>query len=520
MSEQNRESDEENIEPLEFVEEEEEVSDINILPYQVEHFKKVLEILQNELAYLDVSSFGSGKTIVAIAIAITFKMGLIVFGPKTLIPQWKRYAKKYGIHIYAAMTYSALRGTEKTGISHDLLTRNGSDFFPTDVLEKCAKSGVLIVYDECHCLKNENDQLRAAATLSKEAARLARMGYNIRIAALSATPADKKENITCLFKILGIVLENNLYKYNRSKKTYSLEGLQEAINKCNRYDPNTTFHVICRPVNKTTSKLICHELYTRILKKYITSSMPQPPVEFERDIKNLFAIMPPEDVERMKKGALLFASATSYRPETGEIDYSAMNWGKITESRREIDSAKVNTFVRLAKERLEADPFCKVVLFFTYKRDMYRSQELLSKYGALVMNGDITDDDARTDLMNKFNRPDTKYRVFISNPKVGGVGVELDDKFGSFCRYVFLAPNYNFIDQFQATGRVSRRGTKSKAVIRFVYSKEFPYESSIFLSMSEKSKVARDLSQPNQKDIVFLGELQEEVEGESEMEMD
>lgn len=494
--------------------EEDEVKDIEILPYQVEHFKKILEILQLELGYLDVSAFGSGKSIVALAIAITFKMSLLVFAPKTVLPQWRRHAKRYGVHIYASMSYNALRGTERGGIRHEFLTRVGGEFLPTDMLEKCAKTGVLIIYDECHCLKNENDQLHAAATLSKEAARLARMGHNIRIAALSATPADKKENITCLFKILGIVLENNLYKYNRSKKTYSLEGLQEAINKCNRYDPNTTFHVICRSVNKTTSKLICHELYTRVLKKHITSSMPQPQIDSKRDMKNLFAVMPPEDVERMKRGALLFASATSYRPETGEVDYSSMNWGKITESRREIDSAKVNTFVRLAKEKLDADANCKVVLYFTFKRDMYRSQQLLKKYGALVMNGDVTDDDIRVDMMNKFNRPDTKYRVFISNPKVGGVGVELDDKHGGFRRYMFLAPNYNFIDQFQATGRICRKDTKSDAVIRFVYSKEFPYESSIFLSMSEKSKVARDLSQPNQKDIVFLGELPEEVEGE------
>jgi hypothetical protein len=309
-------------------------------------------------------------------------------------------------------------------------------------------------------------------------------------------------------------LENNLYKYNRSKKTYALEGLQEAINKCNRYDPNTTFHIICRPVNKTTSKLICHELYTRVLKKYITSSMPQPPIDAKKDIKNLFAEMPPEDVERMKKGALLFASATSYRPETGEIDYSGMNWGKITESRREIDSAKVNTFVRLAKEKLESDQNCKVILYFTFKRDMYRAQGLLNKYGALVMNGDITDDNIRTEMMNKFNRPDTRYRVFISNPKVGGVGVELDDKHGSYRRYMYIAPSYNFIDQSQAPGRIFRQGTKSPVVIRFVYSKEFPYESSIYKSMSEKSVVARDLSQPNQKDVVFLGELEEEVEGE------
>ena len=400
--------------------EEEEIESLNILPSQVEHFKKVLNILQNEVGYLDVSAFSCGKSFVALAIAITLNLSIMLFAPKTVIPQWRKLAKRYGVHIYTAMTYNALRGTEKGGVNHDLLTRNGNEFIPTQVVEDCARAGLLIVYDECHYLKNDNSQLHAAAALSREAVRLSRMGYNVRIACLSATPADKKENITNLFKILGIILEPNLYRYNRSTKKYVLEGLQEAINKCNRYDRDNTFHIVCRSVNKSTSKLICHELYTRVLKNVISSSMPNPDNGCKKDIKNIFAIMPPEDVERMKAGALLFASATSYRPETGMVNYTAADWGKVTESRREIDSAKVFTMCRLAREELDRDKNCKVILYFTFKRDMYRAKDLLEQYGALVMNGDVTKDSERTKMMEAFQKPDTEFRVFISNPKTSG----------------------------------------------------------------------------------------------------
>ena len=498
-------------------EEEEEIESLNIMPTQVEHFKKVLNILQNEVGYLDVSQFGCGKSYCALAVAITFKMGLILFAPKTVIPQWRRIAKRYGVHIYTAMTYNALRGTEKNGVSHDLLTRNGDEFIPTHVLEDCSRSGLLIVYDECHYLKNDNSQLHAASALSREAVRLSRMGCNVRIAALSATPADKKENITNLFKILGIVLEPNLYRYNRSTKKYVLEGLQEAINKCNRYDRDNTFHIVCRSVNKSTSKLICHELYTRILKNVISSSMPKPDNGRKKDIKNIFAIMPPEDVERMKAGALLFASATSYRPETGMVNYASMDWGKITESRREIDSAKVPSIARLAREELDRDKNCKVILYFTFKRDMYRAQDLLEKYGTLVMNGDVVKDVERVKMMDAFQKPDTEYRVFISNPAVGGMGIEIDDVHGGFKRFMFIAPSYHFIDEFQCQGRVDRMNTKSDAVIRYVYSKAFPYESSILQCIAEKSEVARDMSQDNQKDILYPGEIESIIEGEDDM---
>ena len=41
-------------------EQEDEIESLNIMPSQVEHFKKVLNILQNEVGYLDVSQFGAG----------------------------------------------------------------------------------------------------------------------------------------------------------------------------------------------------------------------------------------------------------------------------------------------------------------------------------------------------------------------------------------------------------------------------------------------------------------------------
>ena len=489
------------------------VRPIELFPYQVAHYNKVIEILKTEVGYLDTSCFGSGKTISSLAIAATFKMGIMVFAPKTVLINWGNQAKKYGIHLFTKMTYAALRGTAKAGVKHDLLTRQGEEFFPTHLIEQCARSGLLIVFDECHALKNENSQLQAAHALSKEAVRLARMGYNIRIACLSSTPCDKKENVTSLFKILGILNSDKLYKYNRTGKTYVLTGLEETINKCKKYDPDATFHVTCRQITKASAKQICHELYSRILKKYISSSMPEPPINTIKDAKNLFALMPHEDVERMKKGAMLFSSATSYKHETGEVNLSKTNWGDVIRSRREIDSAKVNTMVRLSIEKLTEDPNCKVVLYFTYKRDMEESVKLLKRFNPLLMNGDIVDNDERERLMKKFQRFDNKYRVFISNPKVGGIGVDLDDQSsgGEHRRYMFIAPSYAFIDQFQATGRIHRQTTTSKATIRFIYSREFCFESSILMSFALKSGVVRDMLNSS-SNVILPGEYDAEIE--------
>ena len=69
-----------------------------------------------------------------------------------------------------------------------------------------------------------------------------------------------------------------------------------------------------------------------------------------------------------------------------------------------------------------------------------------------------------------------------------------------------------FLSQCQLTGRFRRNGTKSKAVIRFLYSREFPWETSLLNSMAEKSRIARDMILSGDSDIIFPGEYDEEIE--------
>ena len=114
VDQQKVEEDEEEI--LKFTDEKpiERIKPLQIFPYQLEHFKNLLKILRDNLSYCDVSVFGAGKGIIAIAVAITFKMGILLVGPKTVIPTWTKNCKLYGVPLYGTLTYSALRGTEKS----------------------------------------------------------------------------------------------------------------------------------------------------------------------------------------------------------------------------------------------------------------------------------------------------------------------------------------------------------------------------------------------------------------------
>lgn len=493
-------------------EKEEKTIPVRVRPHQLDHFKRILTILSREYGYLDVSSFGAGKTHITCAIAAHFQLNMIVVCPKSTIPNWTKWTKRYGITTLSIMTYQSLRGQECYKLNHEFLTRIDGSYHATELFEECVRSRLLLVFDEYHNLKNENTQLASAHAMVKSLVRLVRSGEAVaRIALLSGTPCVEKESVTSTFKMLGIILSDKLYNYNRSTKEYELVGIQEAITKCNDYDPDETFALTCRSVNKTTAKTICYDLYTRVLKRFVVSSMPPPPITAPKCSTNYYVLMPDKDVERLKRGLMLFKSATNYRHEVQEVTLSEVNWGDVTTSRMEIDSAKIPTVCRLAQRDLVRDPHCKVLIYCNYKRDIVKAAEILSKYDPMIMDGS-TSCKKRDEIETKFQMDNDDYRVIISHPKVGGIGMGLDDKSGDRPRIMYILPSYFFVDQYQATGRIHREGTKSKAVIRFVYSRAFPYETGILNSMATKSKILRSMVTEDQKSIMFPGEYGEEIE--------
>jgi SNF2 family DNA or RNA helicase len=468
------------------------VRPVEIRQRQVPHFKRIINILRREYAYMDVSEMGLGKTHIAFAAAATFGLSIGVVAPKSALNNWRQNGKTYGIPIKFAITYESLRGQECYKLNHNLLKRVNGEYIATEAFEDMVKNKLLLVFDEYHKMKNDNTQLASGHALVKAVVRLVNMGYKSRIALLSGTPGEEKEYVTSTFKLLGIILSDKLYNYNRSSKKYELIGIQEAINKCNKYDPNETFAISCRPVNKTTARTICYDLYMRVIKRFMVSAMPPLDIKANKVERNFYILMPDKDVKRLKEGLLLFKSATNYRPDINEVNLSGVNWGDVTTSRMEIDSAKIPSIARISKEKLEQNKKCKILIYCNYVRDMEKLSSLLTKYNPLIMNGS-TSENARTDIANKFNQDNNNYRVFISNPQVGGQAIELDDKHGDRPRYTFILPSYFFTDQCQATKRTYRDGTKSDATIYFVYSRAFPYETGILNSMARKSEVSRNM---------------------------
>jgi Helicase conserved C-terminal domain len=474
------------------------VSDDNTSPVPIKlwssqkgHFQRVSEILKTSHAYLDTSPMGAGKTVVTLAIAAIHGLDLFVVCPKSTASMWQKEANKYGVRVRSIMTYQMLTGTTSGGCNHAFLRRHDDVFIPTGNLQQIIGERTLFVFDEMHAVKNPGTGvIKASHSIVKEVVRL---NCGSRVALLSATPCDKEIHAQNVLKMLGIIIDDDLYHYDRYVKNYEPLGITELISRCDSLDRVTSesIHSGVMINNKTSNKL-CYDLFVHVVKNFCSSSMELPSIESEKDAMNGYYWMPNDDVIELQRGVDLLSSSTQFDESTGSINIGKGSFGMITTALIMIEKAKLNTMIRLARETLEADPNCKVILYVWYIDSIKTLDAQLKEYAPMYMYGD-TKAEERDSIVSKFQEENTNHRLLISNAKVGGIGISLDDRCGKHKRHLFMIPSYNFIDLHQATGRIHRGTTKSTAHIRFVYSKDFTQENSILNAIAKKSQVTKSM---------------------------
>jgi superfamily II DNA or RNA helicase len=485
--------------------------------HQIKHFNKICNTLENHLSYVDVSIMGSGKSFLCLAFCIYFNLDLGIVCPKSVEDNWNTIGQTYGIKIKFIISYHGLRGNKKYPPTHGLLNRVDGNFTTTEYFKKLVKGRLLLIFDEFHNIKNDNDTFLASYTLVKEIINLSKQGHASRIGLLSATPFDKKEQSVSALKMLGIISQDKLYEYDKNSKLYELYGIKEAINKCYRINPDTTYQITAKTINRNTIGSICHDLYTQVIKAVFVSAMPlkQKTVngvvtkKIVRDAKNGYYNMSCEDVLKISNGISLLTSAVKYKLDSDDVNKNC--WNDITTALVMIESGKIDTPVRLIEQDLTNNPKAKAIIYFNYIDHIELAAKKLKKYNPLVMYGK-TSKKRRKEIIELFQQSNMDCRVLISNPKVGGVGIELDDKHGDFIRYMYIIPTYNYLDLHQAAGRTFRQGTKSDTIIRFIYSKDYPHETSILNAIARKRNIVRDIIIDEDKSILLPGEYESYIE--------
>ena len=488
-----------------------EITPIELWEWQVPHFQRVCKILKSWHSYLDTSPMGAGKTIVTLAICAVFKLNLAVVAPLSTLSMWEETAATYGVRLISTMTYQKLAGTKKNGCNHPFIYRSDDSYRPTDYLRQWISAGTLFVFDEMHNLKNGGTaQLNAAHAISRT---VVNMNCGSRIALLSATPCDKKEHAQSVHKILGVIRNPRLYNYDQSTNEYELLGISELFSYCDTID-RVTSSAIYGPVRvtRTTSNQLCYDLYVGVVKGALTSCMPKPDIAAQKDAKNGYYEMPEEDVDTIREAEAALRNATKYREDTGTVEIRTGSWGEITKAQVGLENGKLRTLVRLAQETLNADPNNKVILYVWYIKSIKYLRQALAGNNPLVMFGE-TKPEERDAIIRLFQQDDTAFRLIISNAKVGGIGISLDDRSGTKPRFMFMVPTYNFIDLHQSSGRIYRGTTKSDATVRFVYSKAFRGETSILHAISRKTEITKSMLY-DEANILFPGDYDLYIEGE------
>ena len=482
---------------------------------QIPHFEKIVEILGGWHAYDDTSVTGSGKTYVTCAVAKRFNLKLFVVAPSTIHSKWREVGGLYRLEIVELITYESLRGTNKYQPNTRFLMRRGSDFYATQDFRNLLAQGILLVFDEAHKLKNASDQREAAAALVGflVAANNMRVA-NCRVALLSATPGDKVENAISLVRLLGITEQKKMYEFEKTgfgSGEYRELGLADLRIWCERQDPFTAATIFNRHISRNTVKNIIYDAFINIVAPRLVSAMPPPDINLSRDAKNGYYWLSPEDSETLGVGIAALGKAVRY--QDGNIKITKNSFGAITKALILIEQAKTPLMIRLARKILTENPHAKVLLYFNYLENIKKAEAALTDYNPLVMVGKDKRE-KRDKSIAAFEADDDVNRLFISNPHVGSMGIDLDDKFGTRPRHMFIMPDYRFIPILQAMGRVFRRSTKSMPIIRLVYG-QGPHvnETSIINSMFKKSSVAKALISA-QTSLPFPADLENEFEEE------
>ena len=487
---------------------------LNLWPSQREHFQRITGILNRYYSYYDTSETGAGKTHVTIAIAIAFRLSIFVVAPLSLIPMWGEVCGKYGVKLISALTYEKLRGSG-TKCSHPYLNivpvgEGHERYHPTQVLTDAIRDGVLVVFDEAHRLKNSNTMNHSSAHAIVNA--VVGSGSRSRIACLSASPSDKADQAESLLKLMGVILLNHLYVYDRSTYEYTPTGIEQAFLYCNRINPRISASIYDRAsVSRYTVKNMCYSFYTQLIKTEQCSSMKKPTMEATLSIRNMFCRVTRKEAEELLAVREKIIKDTGFDNGNGTFITERGRVLKILMGvHQHIEFIKVRIFKRLALTKLKYSPNSKVLIYVWYLQSIQKLKEELAEFNPMILQGSVSAE-KRADIIAKFQRPDNEHRLIIANVRVGGVGLSLDDTDGNFPRFQLVSPAYRMTDLHQSSGRIYRGTTKSMATVRFIYAGNFREEARILLALQQKSNVARSVLYDD-TGIVLPGDYEEYVE--------
>lgn len=505
---------------------------IELMPSQVEHVNKLNTILSTEPVALDLSSLGSGKTFTSSYIAMhhpnKFKH-VVVIAPVSVKTKWQQIQTEYGVPVTSALSFAEMRSVKLKQPKHGLLYRRDYTvtqtdargntkeidkvaFAPTETFQQMITEGCLLVVDEIQNLKNVSTQFLACQTMIKSIVEAANKS---KVLLLSGSPIDKKEQAIVLFRTMHISKQDRLASMNPQTFQMIWQGMQDIYDYCKRVNPEAFMRVVnslggptqVRLLRDASMRRFCYDLFQEVVKPAISSAMLPPVTGVSLNKRNgFYHILDNAEAELLTNAVFNLSNEArlAFSP-----DGSGTPGGRGLQSLRaisvalmQIETAKIGTFTRIAREALSNNPNQKVAICVNYTETINDLVEALSEFNPLVLNGQ-TSVSKRIKVLANFQTPSTEHRLIIGNVAVMSTGIDLDDKHGDYPRIAFVSANYRTIDLYQLGFRFLRSDTRSAADIYFVYG-QHAKENKILEALAAKSKVMKDTT-PEQSEhgVVF-----------------
>lgn len=476
----------------------------SILPNQEEHFNRIYNIINNVwYAYQDVTPPGGGKTYVTCNLGRKMlennsNLKMLVIAPGNLHSKWIKTARLFQVPILDPITYQKLAG-KKNELNHPYLIRTNESYFTTPYFKKLRENGLLVVFDENQFIRNiETHSNKAGLTIIQDIISFNKENPNSalsRISLLSASLGNEYRHAYSVLEQLGTTKQK--YPVINKRPTGLKEIYKFALSKVNDEDKKKVKEIVPKfTTDLDEAYFSAFNIYTKVLKNYLSSSAPKPEIPFKPDYKNGFYNITKKYIAGFEEGMSILK--TIFVNENGDegIDYKKVNFAKLTKAMGLLEQSKIYDLARVANETLAKEKNSKVILGVNYRKSVTRLKSLLEKAGwkTLILNGDVPFSE-RDLLFSKFQSSDDEYRVLIMINTVGSVGIDLDDKDGRFPRYMFIIPDYRFLDIYQVSYRITRATTKSIPHLRYFYGNgDFQSEKKILDSYYRKSEIGKELA--------------------------
>lgn len=511
-----------------------EPQNIVLTDVQSRHAARLVQLLSNRTFALDLSALGAGKTYTASAVSLALGFDhVVVVCPVSVQPKWEAMREQYGVKVTSTISFHALRSVKKKQPKHGLLSRRDYktwitarsglreqiervEFEPTDkYLAMTSRSRTLLVIDEIQNFKNVTSQFGACrALLSPIVSGVGERGS--RALLLSGSPIDKQSQAVTMFRAMGVMMHEELTRYDVGRRRSEWLGMTEIRDFCMGLDPDETRKIMVGVSADDSAERLrgaVYRLFQEVFKPAFAAEMPPPATGTVVTKVNAFYHVHDEgDRAALTRAVAALAAAVRYDSTTGTVSFvhsgtSADTLSALTIALLKIETAKVSTFVRVARAVLESSPSRKVVVCLNYTANIDAVMAGLRSHAPLRLDGSINASD-RARVLREFQAPDVRRRVLVGNVHVCSTGIDLDDKNGAFPRTALISPNYSTISLYQLGHRFQRLDTRSDARFEMVYGAH-SRETNVLTALARKSQVMKDTAAAQAAaGVVFPGDLE------------